>query len=171
MNSVTHGALERRHRKRVRECVCAGCERGVSSAQPSTHVETLQNQIEVLKQHITLYHLISSSWFVNACSAPVHSSKKNEDSTQNRTAVFEFVRCAQTFSLGAELEWESYLCGMSISTFRFSTMPGLFCVSETPHCIFVSSASLPNPIFCSVRWISLFFVAQIFLDAEIWNNT
>ncbi len=29
MNSVTHGALERRHRKRVRECVCAGCERGV----------------------------------------------------------------------------------------------------------------------------------------------
>ncbi len=28
MNSVTHGALERRHLKRVRECVCAGCERG-----------------------------------------------------------------------------------------------------------------------------------------------
>ncbi len=31
MNSVTHGALERRHRKRVRECVCARCERGVRS--------------------------------------------------------------------------------------------------------------------------------------------
>ena len=63
MNSVTHGVLERHHRKRVRECVCARCEQGVSTWARNRH-KTGEGQ--------------DSKWglFTSICLAPLHNRRR-----------------------------------------------------------------------------------------------